>query len=376
MKTVGQFSYFLPSNINRLNTSDAVYLEALILKFKEHHASENFNIIKFKDKANVSFLNYKQLGVTEFPELIRSFKYNSKLEKFKKSDFSKRASPLILHRQEVILGDAHDKFQKMERLTTLLDGIGAFDESSVIGSKKIWVERLSELNVKVKDFDLISIEPPDPTIPRHKTAISRYSFSKPIKKLLEHNLITNITSVFDYGCGRGDDIRLLTLGGYKAEGWDPYFTPDNKKISSDVVNLGFVLNVIESEEERVRVLKDAFGLTKKVLAISTIEPRRESTHFNHKDGTLTKRNTFQKFFNQSELSILIESTLNKKPIPIAPSLFFVFKKEEEEELFYKNRIKARALKQPKFVVIETSEDQSMSDEFVKIIMEKKALKNY
>ena len=53
-----------------------------------------------------------------------------------------------------------------------------------------------------------------------------------------------------------------------------------------------------------------------------------------------------------------------------------FKKDEEEELFYKNRIKARALKQPKFVVIETSEDQSMSDEFVKIIMEKKALKNY
>ena len=115
----------------------------------------------------------------------------------------------------------------------------------------------------LKDFDLISIEPPDPTIPRHKTAISRYSFSKPIKKLLEHNLITNITSVFDYGCGRGDDIRLLTLGGYKAKGWDPYFTPDNKKISSDVVNLGFVLNVIESEKERVRVLKDAFGLTKK-----------------------------------------------------------------------------------------------------------------
>ena len=49
--------------------------------------------------------------------------------------------------KEVILGDAHDKFHKMERLTTLLDGIGAFDESSVIGSKKFWLERLSELNV-------------------------------------------------------------------------------------------------------------------------------------------------------------------------------------------------------------------------------------
>ena len=36
------------------------------------------------------------------------------------------------------------------------------------------------------------------------------------------------------------------------------------------------INVIESEEERVRVLKDAFGLTKKVLAISTIEPRRSN----------------------------------------------------------------------------------------------------
>ena len=64
----------------------------------------------------------------------------------------------------------------MERLTTLLDGIGAFDESSVIGSKKFG-SKTFELNVKVKDFDLISIEPPDPTIPRHKTAISRYSFS-------------------------------------------------------------------------------------------------------------------------------------------------------------------------------------------------------
>jgi hypothetical protein len=51
------------------------------------------------------------------------------------------------------------------------------------------------------------------TIARHKTAIRRPSYSLPIKCLLRDGLIYAETSVFDYGCGHGQDIELLRGSG-------------------------------------------------------------------------------------------------------------------------------------------------------------------
>lgn len=80
----------------------------------------------------------------------------------------------------------------------------------------------------------------DPVIDRHKTAISRYNFSKPVQTILEYNLLEETMSFFDYGCGLGDDLRGLSAMGYSCSGWDPVHKKDEKKLKADVVNVGFV----------------------------------------------------------------------------------------------------------------------------------------
>src|SRR2546423_1292463 len=46
-------------------------------------------------------------------------------------------------------------------------------------------------------------------IPRYKTAIHRADLSRPLRCALEDGLIDAAVSVFDYGCGHGQDIELL-----------------------------------------------------------------------------------------------------------------------------------------------------------------------
>jgi hypothetical protein len=50
------------------------------------------------------------------------------------------------------------------------------------------------------------------------------------------------------------DVEALKALGYDAKGWDPAFQPNAPKVKSDVVNLGFVLNVIEEPQERADAL--------------------------------------------------------------------------------------------------------------------------
>src|SRR5207249_1609928 len=48
------------------------------------------------------------------------------------------------------------------------------------------------------------------SIPRHKTAIRRGDFSRPVKCALRDGLIDPSARVFDFGCGRGEDLELLS----------------------------------------------------------------------------------------------------------------------------------------------------------------------
>ena len=63
-------------------------------------------------------------------------------------------------------------------------------------------------------------------IQRHKTAIGRPALSLPAKLLFQSGLVSDETSVLDYGCGRGDDVKFLNELGVPAVGWDPHFAPD------------------------------------------------------------------------------------------------------------------------------------------------------
>ncbi|MBI3801098.1 MAG: DNA phosphorothioation-associated putative methyltransferase, partial [Deltaproteobacteria bacterium] len=106
------------------------------------------------------------------------------------------------------------------------------------------------------------------SIARHRTAINRTEPSRPIRIALEDGLITQETSVFDYGCGRGDDLRLLQSRGIRCEGWDPAYSPQNGRTPADIVNLGYVVNVIEDPVERATALWSAWALAQKLLVVS------------------------------------------------------------------------------------------------------------
>ena len=79
------------------------------------------------------------------------------------------------------------------------------------------------------------------TIERHRTAMSRTFLSRPMRQAVEDGLLTTDETIFDYGCGRGDDVRTLAGLGYTISGWDPAHAPDQPRQQAAVVNIGYVV---------------------------------------------------------------------------------------------------------------------------------------
>ena len=178
-------------------------------------------------------------------------------------------------------------------------------------------------------------------IKRHRTAINRSGFSLPIRKALEGGLITKSTSILDYGCGKGEDIHRLHKIGIQAIGWDPVFRPDTELLPVDIVNLGYVINVIENPEERTFVLKRAWELAGTALLVSARTDLEKVTfQKKYQDGYLTEHNTFQKFFAQDELRTLISKIFDKTPIAVAPGVFYVFKSDISKLAYLAHTLRA------------------------------------
>lgn len=183
---------------------------------------------------------------------------------------------------------------------------------------------------------------PEP-IERHKTAMSRSDLSRPVKQALDDALLPRIASFFDFGCGHGDDVRQLRLLGYEANGWDPVHAPLEPLQSADVVNLGYVVNVIEHINERREALKSAWGLATGILIVAA-RLDWELSGFRgrpFKDGFVTGDNTFQKFYSQDELRGWIESTLGHKPVAASPGVFYVFRDPALRETLLASRSRGR-----------------------------------
>lgn len=176
-------------------------------------------------------------------------------------------------------------------------------------------------------------------IARHKTAIERTELSRPMRLGLEDGIISQQTRVFDYGCGRGGDMRRLQERGIACEGWDPVHRPEGQREPAEVVNLGYVVNVIESPGERAEVLRAAWALAQKVLIVSArleVEAHYQSGAC-HQDGFVTRLGTFQKLYQQEELRHWIETTLEVPSAPAGPGVFYVFREESDRQAFLASR---------------------------------------
>ena len=183
-----------------------------------------------------------------------------------------------------------------------------------------------------------------PPIARHKTAIARTELSRPVKRAIADGILSQEHFLFDYGCGQGDDLRTLYSMGFNSAGWDPVHLPNEPLHKAPIVNLGYVINVIEKTEERQEVLRRAWALTQEVLIVSariTAEARFKGTARDYGDGFLTNRGTFQKFYDQQELKNWIDQSLSVVSVPAAPGMFYVFRDDKRRNTFVASRYRRR-----------------------------------
>ena len=103
--------------------------------------------------------------------------------------------------------------------------------------------------------------------------------------------------------------------------------------------MGYVLNVIEDPAERVDSLVDAYRHAKRLLVVAGLI--RETVEFDnaaqYRDGVLTQRNTFQKFFEQQELQQYIEDALDNTAVPVALGVFYIFRDPADQQDFLSAR---------------------------------------
>ena len=180
-------------------------------------------------------------------------------------------------------------------------------------------------------------------IERHRTAITRSTISRPLALALDDGLLPPNTTVFDYGCGLGGDVQRLAALGYSVSGWDPAHNPDAELRPADVVNLGYVVNVIENPSERVEVLRRSWDLAKGVLIVAA-RPDWEARSISgrrYADGILTSKGTFQKFYAQEELREWIDGVLGVQSITAAPGVFYVFRDNVKAQSFLAAKIRYR-----------------------------------
>src|SRR5664279_4347115 len=179
-----------------------------------------------------------------------------------------------------------------------------------------------------------------PPVARHRTAMTRSALSRPLASALADELLDSSWSIFDYGCGRGDDLRHLTALGYTADGWDPTHRPRAERITADVVNLGSVITVIEHPGERAETLRASWKLARQLLVVSSrlTWDARDLIGRPLGDGLLTRAGTFQKFYEQTELAAWIEQTLGVQAHAAAPGIFYVFREAAVAQQFLANRV--------------------------------------
>lgn len=304
-------------------------------------------LIKFHfDKPKISYLHYPNFDIDPHPALKTSISIDMNNGKVDYRDYSNSENPPVLHRKETFVNSNYPHYQKFAQLTCAEVKLGLLDNTRLIGTRQGWLKHLKNYGFKIEDHHVIQqkIETPIPKIERHKAAIARKEISKPVRLALEANLFREDTTFFDYGCGHGGDIQHIAEKGYVSAGWDPYYLPDTTCITADIVNLGYVINVIESLSERRESLIKAWELTKEVLIVSAlvlIDDRKTEGKLAYGDGIITARNTFQKYYEQEELKCYIDQVLNVDSIPIDLGILFVFRDERQAQSFRASRFRSR-----------------------------------
>ncbi len=311
---------------------------------------ENATIVKFAtDRPKISYLYYPDFDCDPHPKLQKSIIVDLKNKQVFQRRYQNSENPPILHRKETFVTQDYPLYQEFAQLTAEEIALGLLDNTRVIGTLQQWQRLLFDHGLDFAGHHVVcplnnsySVKK-DLNVDRHRAALHRTELSRPVRIALEAELFTQDTSFFDYGCGHGGDVTRIAERGYTSSGWDPYYYPDNPIHAADIVNLGYIINVIEDVKERREALVKAWSLTKSILIVSAqvLVDNRQRGLLAYGDGILTSRNTFQKYYQQEELKTYIDSVLDVDAIAVGLGVFLVFRDSKEAEIFRASRCVSR-----------------------------------
>lgn len=310
-------------------------------------------LIKFNlDKPIISYLFYPEFDTDPHPALEASLQIHFPEGRIRYRDYRQADNPPVLHRKETFVTPDYPLYELFETLTREEEKLGLLNKSRGIGTRNGWLDYLADAGVEIQGHTVIVTSEPKttykplkttPKIERHRAAIVRNAISRPMRLGLEAGFFTEGTTFFDYGCGHGGDIKRIAEQGFVSSGWDPYYSPDTPWTPADVVNLGYVINVIEDLEERRQALIQSWKLTQKVLIVASLVlvDDRNSGQVAYGDGVITRRHTFQKYYEQEELKHYIESVLKVEAVPVALGIYFVFRDQQLAQRIQAHRFRSR-----------------------------------
>ena len=310
--------------------------------------ADAFNVVKIEGEPprRVSLLAYEDFDANAFPVLLDSWTIDLRESRCGHRTYRTSANPPILHRKELLLAPHDPRRQIFAQLTKDLERRNLFEKAHSIGFRRQWERRLAGAGIVVEDQTVqergAAKGQPKNTltgVDRHRTAMARSALSAPMQALARHGFRDGHLSVFDYGCGRGDDMAILSSAGIQISGWDPHYAPGTKLEEADVINVGFVLNVIEEPAERIEAVRAAFGLARRLMAVAVmlVGKADTSTLRPFRDGFVTAHNTFQKYFSQHEARALLSQAVDEEAIPVGAGVFFVFRDKLSEQRFLEGR---------------------------------------
>ena len=356
-KVIGASTYLHADSLSCLDADAAARVEKAEL-LAGVSRQVHFNLVRIDDAGlRISLLYYPGFFDEPFPSLQESWLVDLDRASVSHRTYAKSYNPPILHRKELLLPPSDIRREIYETLTATAESIGLFDEPKRIGYRRQWLALVQEKGYRIDGHTLVplgndesALAASDEQVPlyagwqasRHLTALVRYGFSAPVQSLARYGFLNGAQSLFDYGCGRGDDVRGLLENGLTAAGWDPYYAPDSPVRTADIVNLGFVINVIEDFDERLDALTRAWSLAERLLVVSVMlsnqnDPRGEG----FRDGVMTQRRTFQKYFTQSEIKEFLEQVLDEEAIAVAPGVLYIFRDKDAEQRFMVDRYRSR-----------------------------------
>lgn len=305
MKNVYGNLYVHKTNIKEFSIKDK---EVVIQALERLPSDTPWNLVKLaRDKKTVSVMNYPHFFNDPHPGLESYTKINLETGELKQVAIKKNAP--ILHRKETFIAQTDSHYPLFKQLTEQEEQAGLYAKGTLskIGREDYWAELLTKKHLSIKNHQLKK-EMPNTA----KTAMARTKPSIPL--LMAIALREEGDMFYDWGCGKGCDIKYLKKMKYDVAGWDPYFkqSPHPNEIEQCYYNFvlcTYILNIIPGKDERLQCLKDihTFLHPKGKALIATRSQKEICQHVRIRkwtksgDGWITGKGTFQKGFEIQEL---------------------------------------------------------------------------